>query len=115
MAKQHGKATIKINGEAYKSRNGATLDPGGVTRTPDQDYPGDYTESSRPAQIDCTFAFTSDVSPIDINAIVEATVVFESDNGKSFVIAKASSDGNSSIGSDGINATFFGKPAEEMS
>jgi hypothetical protein len=115
MGKQHGKATIKVNGEMWKTRPDATLDPGGVTREADTDFPGDYTESARPSEVSCVLPYDGQVSPIDINRITGATIVFESDNGKRFVIPDASSDGQAGIGSEGISATFFGKPAEEMS
>lgn len=115
MGKQHGKATIKVNGEVWKTRPDATLDPGGVTREPDSDFPGDFTESARPAEIDGVIPYDGQISPIDINKITGATAVFESDNGKRFVVADASSDGQSTVTKEGIPVKLFGKPAEEMS
>ena len=57
MPRYAGRATITWNGIKLDSKNGATLDPGGVTRTSQTtDQQTGFTESIRPAKIVCTVA-----------------------------------------------------------
>lgn len=119
MAKKLGKVTIKANGRMFESKKGATLDIGGVTRSPvehDQGT-GDFSEEPRGSQVECTTPFGRDTSLTEIAAMDNVTLTFECDTGQTYVIAGAYNDGNPALtGGDGgeVKCVFYGPAAEEM-
>ena len=119
MAKKLGKVTIKANGQVFESKKGASLDPGGVTRSAvkhDQGA-GDFSEEPRESTVECTTPFGRDTSLAAINAMDNVTLTFECDTGQTYVVAGAWSDGEASLtAGDGgeVKCTFHGPAAEEM-
>lgn len=91
MAKKFGRATIRVNGKALDTEKGSTLDPGGVKREP---RPGSnttsgFTEELVPAKVEVTVLFGEGDSLTDLNAIVGATVLFETDVGSTYIVRDA--------------------------
>ena len=118
MPQLTGRATITWNGRSLDTKNGASLDPGGITResqTGDQSI--HFTEKLRPAMVKCEANWTGDLSLVELNDIRDATIQFQCDTGAVYVIrqawrtgemeAKAAQDG-------GIPLTFEGPEAEEV-
>lgn len=117
MAKKLGRVIVKVDGKALESKKGASLDIGGITRTPLDEFPGDFSEEPRGATVECTLGYGRDTSLTEIAAIENATLVFQCDTGQSYVIGEAYNDGNPQLTSgDGgdVKCVFHGKPAEEM-
>lgn len=110
MAIVHGRAFITINGKRYNSKEGATLKIGGAAREPvvgDSGLAG-YQEKNEPGQLDATLIATKDVSITELQAIVDANVTFDSDNGKSYVASDAFIGALPELSKDGIKVTIHG-------
>ncbi|WP_421195254.1 phage tail tube protein [Aeromonas jandaei] len=83
MADILGEVTIRVNGKELKTKTGSVLNPGGFTRT--QHTGGGkvrgvskrYTAPS----IETVIAAAEDVDVMEINAIENAAMVWEGDNG----------------------------------
>lgn len=115
-----GKAKVKIDGVLYETAGDTVLDPGGPQRTPvEADYEeGAYQEGApKPSKLEFNALTKSGFSTTEFGAITSATVSVEFDNGKSFVIRQAYSEGRPSMGtSDGkAKCVLYGKAAQEVS
>lgn len=116
--KKLGKATIKVNGKALESYPGATCDIGGVTRTARVGHAvHGYSEQDRQGSIECEIDLDANTSLAELQAIDDATVLFETDVGKTYVGNHwwctgeiIFTDGNDSK----VKVTFEGPPMEEM-
>ena len=107
-----GEVTIRSNGKQIKTKGGSTLNPGGYTRT-QHVGPGKVWGKSKKyvaPNIELVIAADEDVDVIDINAIEDATLTWEGDNGVSYMMTKASTNEPASLREDSgdIAATFFG-------
>ncbi len=83
-----GRATISMDGLIIDSFKGATLDTGGVKRTP---QPGantsdGYTEELVPSKLEADLQFDGSVSIDAIKAMVGVTVQFQADTGQNYII-----------------------------
>jgi hypothetical protein len=112
-----GRAVITVDGVRLESRPGATLDPGGVSRSTvvgDSGVHG-FQEAVRPATVQCTVSHKADVSLAKINGITSASVLFETDSGKAFLLSNAWTDGASTLGSTGeVPINFTAAKCEEL-
>lgn len=85
-----GKVEIRIDGELIGTENQATLNPGGVNRSPEshggRTY---YTEEDVPPELECTVQLTKEVDVIFLSNIVGATVLFEANTGQQFIMRQA--------------------------
>lgn len=85
-----GRATVALNGQVFNSKNGASLDVGGVTReTETTDRQSDYVESIRPAVVKCQIPLNRGVSVAALNDVTRATVQFIADTGQSYILTNA--------------------------
>lgn len=91
MAKQiTGKAFIRVDGAELETLEGATFNPGGMSREPVNGYAAyGYKESVVNPLVTCSIAHTSDISLKELEAIVDATVIFETDTGKRFIMRES--------------------------
>lgn len=118
MGQLTGRVTITVNGIARESNKGAKLDPGGITRssqTSDQNV--NHSEALRPAKVECEFPWTAGLSLTELNDIKDATVQFQADTGKSWVINNAFRSGEltGTSGDNGnVPVVFEGDPAVEI-
>lgn len=90
MAKITGKATIRVDGAEIPSERGATLNPGGVNRTPRM--AGSrvfFNEEPVAPTLQCTVLHSDEVDLIDLNTITGATVLVECDNGQDYMLIGA--------------------------
>lgn len=116
MAKVHGRAFITVGGVRYNTKEGATLKTGGVMREPvvgDGGVAGAQEKIEAP-QIDCTIIATQDVSIEAIQAISDANISFDSDNGKSYVMTNSFNGPVPELSRDGIKCSFFGVEVKEV-
>lgn len=116
--KKLGKATVRVNGAAYRSYPGATVDIGGVTRTPKVGHEvNGFSESERQGSVEFEMDLGTDTSLADIQAIDDATVIFECDTGQTYVGNHWWNTGEITFtdGSDSkVSIKFEGPPMEEM-
>lgn len=89
-AKLTGVATIRVDGQEFPTERGATLNPGGVNRTPKMGgrrvY---YNEEPVAPSIQATVLHTEEMDLINIGGITNATVLFECDNGQDYMLTGA--------------------------
>lgn len=112
----HGRATIQVNGKRYNTAQGATLDPGGPAGSPvvgDGGFAGTQYENTA-SQIECTILARDDVSLEELRNIKNASVTFDSDNGRSYTITEADLGATPKLSRDGWAVTLHGQPAAEV-
>ncbi len=78
-----GKAVIRVDGEEWRTEDGAKLNPGGVTREAKAGggKVHGFAEKTKAPELDCSVYHTRDTDLTAINAIRDATVMYESDTG----------------------------------
>ncbi|QQQ19670.1 phage tail tube protein [Brevundimonas vitis] len=118
MAKKFGRATIRVNGTTLDTEKGSTLDPGGTKREP---RPGSnttsgFTEELVPAKIEATILFGEGDSLTDLNALINATVLFETDTGQTYIVRDAycAEPVTLTEGEGKAKLVLMGSAAEEM-
>lgn len=112
-----GNVVIRVNGTEIKSKDGATLNPGGYERTPHNGGGRTigYSRKWLNPSIECTIAADEDVDVIEINNIEEATITFEGDNGLSYLITKCAVSTPCTLSDTGeIKANFIGSTCKKI-
>jgi hypothetical protein len=116
-----GRAFIYVNGALYESMDGAKLtDPMGVTRDALIIAGGvaGYTETDVVPKISATFADGQGLSLQAIAALVNETITFKTDSGKSYVLRNAfymsGMELNVSGGKGAVAVVFGGKKCDEL-
>ncbi len=115
MAQVFGRAFITVAGKRFNTKEGASLKFGGVSREAvigDGGVAG-HQEKLEAPQVDCAIIHTADISLKEIQDIKDATISFDTDNGKSFVITNAFSGPVPELSRDGVKATFIGDQCKE--
>ena len=107
-----GEVTIRANGKELKTKTGAVLNPGGFTRTQHTGggkVRGTSKRFTAPS-IEMLIAADEDVDVIEINNIENATLVWQGDNGVSYMLPGAAVAEPASLREESgdIAATFFG-------
>lgn len=91
MAQITGKAIIKVDGNQWRATDGCKLHPGGVER--EAKVGGGrvhgYSEKTKAPELEASVYHTRDTDLTAINAIKDATVIFESDTGDRYVLRAA--------------------------
>lgn len=115
--KLNGRVTIRAAGLVLKTNAGATLDKGGIVRTPrpgDNDADG-FTESIMNSTIECNVQMREGTSLATLQAISDGTFTFECDTGQVYMINHGYNGPAPALAGDGsAKCTFHGPPAEEM-
>ncbi|SAI74567.1 phage tail tube protein [Bordetella ansorpii] len=91
MPQVTGRVYISVGGRRLRSKPGATLDIGGVSRTAvtsDSGVDG-YTEATTAPVVNCTISHTADISLAELGAITDETLRFQTDTGVGFTIRSA--------------------------
>lgn len=91
MAQVTGRVFITLGGKRLASKEGAKLIYGGVERETviaDTGVVG-YQEKVSAPGVECTIAHTPDVSLDELSNTNDATLSFDTDSGKSFVLSNA--------------------------
>ena len=86
-----GKAIIRVDGNELRTADEATLSIGGVSREAvvGAGKVHGHTESTVAPELECTIYHTADTSLKEIAAITDATVLFEADTGRRFILTGA--------------------------
>lgn len=112
MGQVLGEVIIRANGQELKTKTGATFNPGGFTRT--QHIGGGRVRGiSRrytPPSIEVVIAADEDVDVMLINAIENAAMVWDGDNGVSYMMIGAAVGEPATLREESgdIAATFVG-------
>lgn len=115
MANVFGRAFITAAGKRYNTKEGASLSFGGIAREPvvgDGGVAGNQDKIEAP-KVDCTIIHTPEISLQEIQNIKDATISFDTDNGKSFVISNAFNGPVPELSRDGVKVTFYGTECKE--
>jgi hypothetical protein len=91
MAKVTGRVFVTVGGKRLASKEGAKLMMGGFEREPviaDTGVIG-YSEKIAAPGVECTIAHTADTSLEELRNITNASLSFDTDTGKSFVLSGA--------------------------
>lgn len=112
-----GEVVIRANSKQLKTKPGSTLNPGGYTRTK-HPGPGRVWGSSKqytPPSISVVIAADEDVDVTDINAIENATLTWEGDNGVDYMMNGSSPQAPFTLSDSGeIAGTFEGDKVEKV-
>lgn len=108
---------IRIDGNLLRSKEGAKLNNiGGKTReavTGHSVY--GYTEKVEAPSIEATLADTKDLSLKDLHDTVDATITFETDTGKIYILSHAWCENAIELAAGGdVAVTFTGMNIEEQ-
>jgi hypothetical protein len=112
----HGRATITVDGQTYRSRPGATLNLGGTAREAqalDNEEVG-YVESTVPATVEFTIPLTKDLNIERLRHHTGANVVFKSDVGQSWLISDAFTTDTLALSGEGFAVKMSGPPATQL-
>ncbi len=113
-----GRAKIRFDGKELNTMPGASINLGGPERKPVvTQYSVGFAEANAPGFITATVPISATTPIEDIRNIVDATVTFESDIGKRWLIRGAFAEGVVEVkAGDGGEAQIklTGSPAEEV-
>lgn len=106
-----GKAIIRLNGAEIRSLDDATLNPGGVNREAvvgaGKVY--GYKEETTAPEMECSIAHARDTDIVELSAITDTTILFETDTGARYTLREAwVSEPASLKTSDGTVSLKFG-------
>lgn len=90
MGQVTGRVYISLGGQRLRSKEGASLEMGGIEReaaVSDAGVDG-HTEKVVPPKVDCTINHTADTSMADIRAFT-GTLTFETDTGRIYTLQEA--------------------------
>lgn len=115
MAKITGLVSIKVNGATLRSKPGASLKPGGEIQKAETDssgFAGHSVDEIKPGEIKCTLLHAGDTDVVTLQRIRDATVVFETDSGQTYLVRQAGTEGEVEMKGKEVDITFTGAPAE---
>lgn len=91
MTQVTGRVFIALNGKRIRSKEGASLDTGGVKRDAaisDAGVDG-YSEAVTAPEVDCKINHTDATSLTELHAFKDGTLTFETDTGKIYTLSGA--------------------------
>ncbi|EOW9277932.1 TPA: phage tail tube protein [Vibrio cholerae] len=117
MSNVLGEVVIRSNGKQLKTKKGSTLNPGGFNYT-DHPGPGRSWGTSRefvPPTMQMVIAAAEDVDVMEINAIRNATMTWEGDNGIDYMMTGCSPQSPFTLSDSGdITGTMRGEKLERI-
>lgn len=116
MAQVTGRAYVNVNGQRLRSKPGAKLKFGGVEREPvvGDDSVHGYSEKLTAPSVECTISHTADTNLQELQATTSATVTFETDTGKTFLLQEAWTANALELTNGEVAITFNGVRCEEQ-
>jgi chloramphenicol 3-O-phosphotransferase len=90
MGQVTGRVFIALNGQRIRSKEGASLDVGGVTREPSVSDAGvdGFMEKIMPPKVDCKISHTANTSMAALQNFT-GTLTFQTDTGRIFTLIEA--------------------------
>lgn len=91
MTQVTGRAFISLNGQRIRSKEGASLDIGGVERDPVTSDAGvdGFSEKVVPPMVVCKISHTANTKLKDLQAFKNGTLLFETDSGRVYTVTDA--------------------------
>lgn len=118
MSQYLGRVKISANGVVLDTKPGASINLGGVKRTPvTNDHDMGNSESLEPSQIKCEVSLKKGERLEPLRTMTGATCVFECDTGQRYIVKDAfTTDTLEITGGEGgrVGLTIVGKPAQEV-
>ncbi|WP_304308066.1 phage tail tube protein [Pseudacidovorax intermedius] len=110
MTQLTGRVFITINGQRMRSKDGASLDIGGVSRAAGMSDSGvdGYVETTAAPKVDFAINHSATISLTDIHDMTDATLVFETDSGVVFTIREAFSTTPPKLSKGDVQCSFEG-------
>jgi predicted transcriptional regulator len=110
-----GRVFISVNGKRLRSKEGASLNIGGVSREAQvgDDSVHGYSEKLTAPSVDCSTSHTADTSLKELQAITDATLVFETDTGKTYTLSHAWLSGQPELSKGEVKLKFEAMNCEE--
>ena len=115
MAQQTGRVTIKLGNETLRSKPGASLQIGGISREfemTDQ-LESYYREKPKAALIKCTMPHMSDTDIIALQSWKNGTAHFMTDSGRCYTVANAAIADVGDLSNGEVELTVGGDPAAQ--
>ncbi len=86
-----GRIFIALNGQRIRSKEGASLDVGGLKRNTQSSDAGvdGYSEEVAAPRVECKINDTAEISVEDLRHFRDGTIVFETDTGKPYTLTNA--------------------------
>ncbi len=110
-----GQTTITADGAQLPTEGKSSIEVGGPVRTAVEadNKAGFFTTATKPSKVECTVLIGAGTSLVALQAIENATIVFECDTGQTYIISNAYV-ADAVSGSEGkAKVTLQGPPAEE--
>jgi hypothetical protein len=117
MGQLTGRATVTAAGKRLPTKEKtAKINIGGVTRKGEMGDGGvlGYTETGEVPFVECVIAHSANVSLAEINAITDATVSFDTDTKKSYVLRNAWCAKANELDKGDVQVRFEGMACEEV-
>jgi hypothetical protein len=114
--KATGRVSVKVNGVTLRSKEGASITIGGVTREPIPNDQGtvDYREETQPAEVTATLVHTAQTDLPALRNFTDGTVNFETDTKVVYVVSDAFTAEVGELSGGEVQVTFGGNPAEQI-
>jgi len=116
MAQVTGRVFITIGGKRVASKPGAKLLYGGVTResvVADSGVVG-FRETPIAPGVECEIEHTADVSLAEFQAMTAASISFDTDSGRSYVLSGAWCEGGLELASGAFGLKFGAMDCREV-
>lgn len=113
---QTGQITIKLDAKILRSKEGASIQIGGIRRVTKMDdqrrtY---YQETVIPAQVKATLIHTTDTDLEELRNSVGLVINFETDVGPNYMVRGAHYEEVGDLSNGEVQITFGGDPAEAI-
>lgn len=112
-----GEVVIRANSKQLKTKKGSTLNPGGNTNTTHVG-PGrvwGHSKEYTPPTIAVVIAADEDVDVMEINSMTNATITWEGDNGRDYMMTGCAIQAPFTLADSGdITGTFIGSKVEPI-
>lgn len=119
MAQLLGRARIRANGKELLTLAGSTLKIGGEKRTAVVGALSvhGHTVETVPPMLSCKITQAGDITVDFVDAIKDATILWEGDDGRNYVITGGFCEGDSELAEKGgeISASFSGMSCKAVS
>jgi len=111
-----GRVTVKVNGDTLRSKPGASLKIGGVSReaVPNDQGTVDHKEATEAAEVKCTLVHVATTDLIALRQMTGGTVNYETDTGVVYVVPGAFTTDVGELNDGEVEVTFMGNPAEQL-
>jgi Phage tail tube protein len=115
MSQQTGKVTVKVSGSSLRSKEGASIQLGGIDRDGDMTDQGEFyfKEKYAKSEVKATLIHCSDSDLVKLRKAKNIPLTFACDSGTVYTVAGAVVATIGELKSGEVEVTFMGPPASE--